>query len=174
MTFKESLTFYVGSTFMLFVFACEGIAEKIRSVKFAPLPCNGILCSWHLKYTHVTCCYCKARRLALRKMTVPPYWIDYTYASSVKKRYVHSYVHGRVQDNGVWKGGVEAEAKQGQLLEVTEYSTLHIDPRGRFLSIRLAAISVLDRLMKAFNLWRQGCDGQPLSEVCELLSNYPK
>jgi hypothetical protein len=163
---------WVYTGFALAIFAYADLKRAINGIKLFPLPCNGILCKWHLRMVHPTCCYCRARRRALGKMKLPPYWLEYTYKSSVKRQVVYQYVHGRVCDNGVLKGGVEA-TRQGKPMVVETYSTLHIDPRGHFTSFRTASIMALDRVMSLFNLFREGADGRPLSEVCELLANYP-
>lgn len=155
------------SAFALLLYALDDAAEKLSAFTFYPLPCNGVLCSWHLRYVHVTCLHCRARRLALGKTKNPPYWLSYTYRSFYRVFYTRSYVYGRVKDNGVWRGGTLYTSKTP--FRVEEYESLRIDPRGRFLHFRVSAIKVLDAVMLKLR-FKQNWG---LAEICEFLANYP-
>jgi hypothetical protein len=165
MPFKDGLLFYFYSFIACIIYFCVDVRRFFESLQFSPLPCNGVLCAWHLRYVHVTCCYCRSRRRALGKFKNPIYYLEYTYRAFYKSKRVKSYVFGNVKDNGVWRGGVEA--KSNQTFEVTEFETLRIDPRGKMLSVKVAAIQVLDKIMLRTRI------KIPLVEVCEFLANYP-
>lgn len=106
---------------------------------------------------HLTCLYCRWRRAYLGKWTKPKYWIEYTYRSLYKIEYLQR----------VTRGGFEYTARNGAPLKVISYSNVLIDPRGRFLKLRIAAILTIDKLMKLTGI------GKPLVEACEFLANYP-
>jgi len=121
--------------------------------------CAGKLgnCPKWVKRFRFTCFYCRWRRQLYGKYSDPPFWIDYTYKSSVRTRLVDRYV----------KNGLIFEVRDGRPLKVTTYKTLKIDPRGHFTSLRCAIIIVLDEVMKALHV------GKPLVEFCEFFANYP-
>jgi hypothetical protein len=163
---KESANFYFFGVITLILFSGEEIKRYLTSFKLFPLWCNGILCGWHLRFVHPTCCYCRQRRRFYGRLTKPPYWIFYTYTSRVRTFQTTRYVHGQVKDNGVYKGGVECTSQQP--MTVTTYHTCTIDPRGHFTTLRCHTIMALDKLiMKPLRLWI------PIAEICEILANYP-
>ena len=104
-----------------------------------------------------TCLYCRSRRRFYGKFTDPPYWIDYTYISKI----VTEQVDELVQD------GVVYRALDGGKLIVEYFTTVKIDPRGKWTMFRCAAIIVFDKIMSKIGFHK------PLEEVCELLANFP-
>jgi hypothetical protein len=104
-----------------------------------------------------TCLSCRTRRRLAGKFSDPPFWIDYTLKSNFTSYLVDKFV----QD------GKEYSARNGGKLKVTWFTTVKIDPRGRFTALRCAAIMVLDKIMTAFHV------GKPLAEFCEFLANFP-
>ena len=121
--------------------------------------CAGKLgnCPKTVKRFRFTCLACRWRRRFYGKFSDPPYWINYTYVSSVRKQLVNCFV----QD------GLTFKARTGGQLETTTWTTLIIDPRGHFTSLRCAIIMVLDWFMKALHIEK------PLAEFCEFFANYP-
>jgi hypothetical protein len=121
--------------------------------------CAGKLgnCPASVKRFRFTCLYCRIRRQFYGKFTNPSYWINYTYKSNYKVYYVDGFV----------RDGVKYEASGGGKIKKVDFTTVLIDPRGRFTMLRCAAIMVLDRIMAAVGLHK------PLEELCEFLANYP-
>jgi len=121
--------------------------------------CAGKLgnCPETVKRFRFTCLFCRWRRRLYGKFSDPPYWIDYTYESSIRERFVSRYV----------KNGLIFRVRDGRPLKVTSYRTLKIDPRGHFTSLRCAIIIILDSIMNVLHV------GKPLVEVCEFFANHP-
>jgi hypothetical protein len=111
-----------------------------------------------LKRFRFTCLYCRWRRQWIGKYSPPPFWIKYTYRSLFKTKRVKRYV----------ADGKEYSRVDGGDLIITEFHILRIDPRGHFTPARIAAIIVLDKIMKHTKQYK------PFVECAELLANYPK
>ena len=169
--YKEPSYLWVFLT--LIILSAEGAWNALHKLKLFPLPCSGKLCSWHLSYVHVTCLYCRGRRRWLGKYSLPKHWIEYTYRAFYRTYQTRRHIANRIKDNGVWRGGQEYTRRDGGLITVTEFTTLRIDPRGRFRALRCSAIIVLDTIM-CKTMFNFKVTSHPLAEVCEFLSNYPK
>jgi hypothetical protein len=143
-----------------------GIGGLLK-LKLFPLSCNGKLCPWTLNYVHVTCLFCRSRRRWLKKFIDPPYWIEYIYTASIRDFTVTSY------KQYVGKVPTEVRRRDGKPFIIQQFCGVKIDPRGHYTSLRCAAIIVLDCLSGWLNLYRMGGEGRPLSELCELMANYP-
>ena len=98
-----------------------------------------------------SCLSCRMRRAKAGKFTLPKHYIKYTYTSW---RYVFLLPNG---------------------LCVFRYPYVLVDPRGHFTSLRVAAIIVLDGVIK---WWRRVYrdrrhNRKPWVELCEFLANFP-
>ena len=118
---------------------------------------------------HMTCLYCRWRRRHIGKFTDPKYWIKYTYLSWYRVSIVKKYVCD----------GKEYSRADGGYLRIQKNITLLIDPRGRFLRFRCAAIILIDKLMCRFGVSKKTRYTvlrdmrKPWAELCEFFANYP-
>jgi hypothetical protein len=90
-----------------------------------------------------SCLACRMRRNFYGKFTLPPYYIQYTY---------HSF-------------HFEKQLGNGKVL--FQFPYVLVDPRGSFLSVRVAFIRVMDNVMKLFRRTK------PFIEFAEFAANYP-